>query len=171
VVGDQFIGWVCVHCIRLSTSILSAVSDLSLCNLWRFISLHLPEFDMGTLMPVLMGMLGLGGLRTFEKGKRNFQMKKNFDHCLDMLLEHEGGFVNHPKDPGGMTNLGVTRATYEQYMGRGVTEAEMRALTVADVAPIYRAEYWDKARCDDLPSGLDWAVFDWGVNSGMSQSG
>jgi lysozyme family protein len=96
-------------------------------------------------------------------------MKKNFDHCLDMLLQHEGGFVNHPKDPGGMTNLGVTRATYEQYMGRGVTEAEMRALTVADVAPIYKAEYWDKARCDDLPSGLDWAVFDWGVNSGMSR--
>jgi lysozyme family protein len=96
-------------------------------------------------------------------------MKKNFDHCLDMLLQHEGGFVNHPKDPGGMTNLGVTRATYEQYIGRSVTEAEMRALTVADVAPIYKAEYWDKARCDDLPSGLDWAVFDWGVNSGMSR--
>jgi lysozyme family protein len=54
-------------------------------------------------------------------------------------------------------------------MGRGVTEAEMRALTVADVAPIYKAEYWDKARCDDLPSGLDWAVFDWGVNSGMGR--
>jgi lysozyme family protein len=81
-------------------------------------------------------------------------MKKNFDHCLDMLLEHEGGFVNHPKDPGGMTNLGVTRATYEQYMGRGVTEAEMRALTVADVAPIYKAEYWDKARCDDSQAVL-----------------
>ena len=96
-------------------------------------------------------------------------MKKNFEHSLDMLLEHEGGFVNHPKDPGGMTNLGVTRATYEQYMGRGVTEAEIRALTAADVAPLYKSEYWDKARCDDLPSGLDWAVFDWGVNAGMSR--
>jgi lysozyme family protein len=96
-------------------------------------------------------------------------MKKNFEHSLDMLLEHEKGFVNHPKDPGGMTNLGVTRATYEQYMGRGVTEAEIRALTAADVAPLYKSEYWDKARCDDLPSGLDWAVFDWGVNAGMSR--
>ena len=86
-----------------------------------------------------------------------------------MLLQHEGGFVNHPKDPGGMTNLGVTRATYEQHVGRSVTEAEMRALTVPDVAPLYKDSYWDKARCDDLPSGLDWAVFDWGVNSGMSR--
>jgi lysozyme family protein len=73
-----------------------------------------------------------------------------------MLLEHEGGFVNHPKDPGGMTNLGVTRATYEQFLGRAVTEAEMRALTPKDVGPLYKSEYWDKARCDDLPSGLDW---------------
>ena len=96
-------------------------------------------------------------------------MKKNFDHCLDMLLEHEGGFVNHPKDPGGMTNLGVTRATYEQFLGRAATEAEMRALTPKDVGPLYKSEYWDKARCDDLPSGLDWAVFDWGVNSGMGR--
>jgi lysozyme family protein len=63
-------------------------------------------------------------------------MKKNFDHCLELLLSHEGGFVNHPKDPGGMTNLGVTRATYEQFVGRHVTEDEMRALTPEIVAPL-----------------------------------
>jgi lysozyme family protein len=97
-------------------------------------------------------------------------MKNNFDHCLDMLLAHEGGFVNHPKDPGGMTNLGVTRARYEQYLGRAVTEAEMRALTRADVEPFYKSQYWDKARCDDLPSGLDWSVFDWGVNAGPARA-
>ena len=96
-------------------------------------------------------------------------MKNNFDYCLNMLLSHEGGFVNHPKDPGGMTNLGVTRATYEQFVGRHVTEEEMRALTPTIVGPLYKVNYWDKARCDDLPSGLDWAVFDWGVNSGMSR--
>ena len=93
-------------------------------------------------------------------------MKRNFDHCLDMLLKHEGGFVNHPKDPGGATNLGVTLATYEQWVGRDVTIDEMKTLTVADVAPIYKERYWDAVRGDDLPSGVDWAVFDWAVNSG-----
>jgi lysozyme family protein len=93
-------------------------------------------------------------------------MKRNFDHCLEMLLKHEGGFVNHPKDPGGATNLGVTLATYEQWVGRDVTVDEMKTLTVADVAPIYKERYWDAVRGDDLPSGVDWAVFDWAVNSG-----
>ena len=65
-------------------------------------------------------------------------MKQNFDHCLKMLLAHEGGFVNHPKDPGGMTNLGVTKAVYDKWIGRSATEAEMRALTPADVGPIYK---------------------------------
>lgn len=96
-------------------------------------------------------------------------MKSNFEHCLAMLLKHEGGFVNHPKDPGGMTNLGVTRAVYEQFVGRQVGEAEMRALTPAVVAPLYKANYWDKGNCDNLPSGVDWFVFDWGVNAGMGR--
>ena len=94
----------------------------------------------------------------------------NFSKCLDMLLHHEGGFVNHPKDPGGMTNLGVTKAVYEKYIKRNATEAEMRALTKIDVSPIYRSNYWDRGHCDDLPSGVDWSVFDWGVNSGMGRA-
>jgi len=96
-------------------------------------------------------------------------MKDNFKVCLDMLLSHEGGFVNHPKDPGGMTNLGVTKAVYDSHIGKSSSKAQMMALTYEDVAPIYKKNYWDKAKCDDLPSGLDWAVFDWGVNSGMSR--
>ena len=67
-------------------------------------------------------------------------MKNNFDRCLEMLLHHEGGFVDHPEDPGGMTNLGVTRATLEQYRGRHVTEEEMRSLTPVDVASLYKTE-------------------------------
>jgi lysozyme family protein len=94
----------------------------------------------------------------------------NFSKCLDMLLHHEGGFVNHPDDPGGMTNLGVTKAVYEKYIKRNATEAEMRALTKIDVSPIYRSNYWDRGHCDDLPSGVDWSVFDWGVNSGMGRA-
>lgn len=97
-------------------------------------------------------------------------MKGNFDKCLTMVLNHEGGFVDHPKDPGGATNMGVTLGTYEQWMGRSVTVAEMKALTFDDVAPIYRKNYWDRVRGDDLPAGVDWSVFDWAVNSGPSRS-
>ena len=93
-------------------------------------------------------------------------MKANFDKCLEWLLAHEGGFVDHPKDPGGMTNLGVTRRTLERFLWRDVTEGEMRSLTPAAVEPVYRALYWGKVRADNLPSGIDWAVFDWAVNSG-----
>ena len=93
-------------------------------------------------------------------------MKDNFDKCLEMLLHHEGGFVNHPRDPGGITNLGVTKRVYEKWVGRIVSEQEMRDLTVEQVGPIYRNDYWNKCKCDDLPSGLDWSVFDWAVNSG-----
>jgi len=97
-------------------------------------------------------------------------MKNNFDHCLEMLLHHEGGFVNHPRDPGGMTNLGVTLRVYEKWVGKKVSEQEMRDLTVEQVAPIYKHNYWDKCKCDDLPSGLDWSIFDWAVNSGPGRS-
>ena len=97
-------------------------------------------------------------------------MKDNFDLCLKMLLKHEGGFVDHPKDPGGMTNLGVTKAVYEDVMGREVTEQEMRALTEEDVKPVYKKLYWDRCWADELPSGVDWAVFDWAVNSGPSRA-
>lgn len=96
-------------------------------------------------------------------------MKDNFEHCLKMLLHHEGGFVNHPKDPGGMTNLGVTKKVYDAWIGRESTEAEMRALTPADVGPIYKKNYWDKVCGDDLPAGVDWAAFDWAVNSGAGR--
>lgn len=97
-------------------------------------------------------------------------MKENFSKCLRMLLEHEGGYVNHPKDPGGRTNLGVTQRVYEEFVGRDVSELEMRQLSPEDVSPLYRALYWEKLRADDLPSGVDWTVFDWGVNSGTGRS-
>jgi lysozyme family protein len=97
-------------------------------------------------------------------------MIENFEQCLEMLLHHEGGFVNHPKDPGGITNLGVTKKVYEEFLGREVTEQEMRDLTPEDVAPLYKRNYWDRLKCDDLPSGVDWCAFDWGVNSGTGRS-
>ncbi len=96
-------------------------------------------------------------------------MKKNFDKCLEMLLHHEGGFVNHPQDPGGMTNLGVTKAVYDKWIGREATKSEMMDLKPDDVAPIYKKNYWDKVKGDDLPSGVDWCAFDWAVNSGSGR--
>ena len=93
-------------------------------------------------------------------------MKENFDHCLEMLLEHEGGYVNHPSDPGGQTNLGVTKRVWEDWGGT----KDMKELTPEDVAPLYKKLYWDKIKGDELPSGVDWCVFDWGVNSGTSRS-
>ena len=96
-------------------------------------------------------------------------MKENFDKCLEMLLSHEGGFVNHPDDPGGITNLGVTKKVYDEWIGRESTEQEMRDLTPEDVAPIYKKNYWDRVKGDSLPSGLDWACLDWAVNSGSGR--
>ena len=93
-------------------------------------------------------------------------MKDNFDECLKMLLHHEGGYVNHPKDPGGETNLGVTKRVYEKWGGT----KDMKDLTFDDVAPIYKKNYWNRCKCDDLESGVDWVVFDWAVNSGTGRS-
>jgi len=97
-------------------------------------------------------------------------VNKNYDHCLEMLLEHEGGFVNHPDDPGGITNLGVTKKVYEGWVDREVTEQEMRDLTKEDVAPIYKSNYWDRCKCNSLESGLDFTIFDWAVNSGPGRA-
>ncbi len=94
--------------------------------------------------------------------------------ALTHLLDIEGGFTDAPADPGnklpdgrpGCTNLGVTQAAWERYIGRKVTHDEMRSLTRKDVDPFYRAMYWDSIRADELPPLLRYAVFDAGVNSG-----
>jgi lysozyme family protein len=96
-------------------------------------------------------------------------MKENFDTCFELLLMHEGGYVNDPRDRGGMTNLGVTRRALEKWLGSSVSEEKMRGLTPELVKPFYRSEYWNKIKGDDLPLGVDWSVFDWAVNSGNSR--
>ena len=97
-------------------------------------------------------------------------MQSNFVACLNKLLVHEGGYVNHPSDPGGMTNLGVTARVWEEWVGHPVDEKQMRALTIEDVAPLYKKKYWDACRADDLISGLDYCVFDVAVNSGPGRA-
>lgn len=96
-------------------------------------------------------------------------MKENFEFALKQVLKHEGGFVNNPKDPGGMTNLGVTKAVWDKYCGHVSTEAEMRALTPEVVAPLYKAQYWGQLG-DNLPKGVDYLYFDFAVNAGPSRA-
>jgi lysozyme family protein len=97
-------------------------------------------------------------------------MNSNFKAALDHVLKSEGGFVNHKLDPGGMTNLGCTKATWEDYVGHPVSETDMRNLTPELVAPLYKRKYWDKVAGDDLPSGVDYAVFDAAINSGPGRA-
>ena len=97
-------------------------------------------------------------------------MNGNFERCLALVLKSEGGYVNNLADPGGMTNLGVTKKTYEAWVNRTVDEAEMRGLTPDDVAPLYQRNYWDKVAANSLPVGVDYCLFDTAVNSGPSQA-
>ena len=97
-------------------------------------------------------------------------MKGNFDECLKIVLKHEGGYVNHPKDPGGRTMLGVTQRVYEEWVGHPVTEKIMRGLTVDHVRALYKKKYWDVVRGDDLPQGVDLCVFDFAVNAGPNRA-
>lgn len=92
-----------------------------------------------------------------------------YQEVIARILRHEGGFVDHPKDPGGATNLGITIATYRRYINPKGTVADLKKLTQAQAIKVYKAEYWDKVRGDDLPVGVDYAVADFGVNSGPSR--
>ena len=97
-------------------------------------------------------------------------MNHNWDEALRHILKYEGGYVNHPADPGGMTNLGVTKRVWEEWTGDPATEADMRALTPEMVGPLYKTRYWDAVRGDDLPSGIDLCVFDAAVNAGVGRA-
>jgi lysozyme family protein len=97
-------------------------------------------------------------------------MKDNFDDALKAILHHEGGYVDHPKDPGGRTNLGCTQRVWEEWVGHPVDEKAMRALTPELVAPLYKAKYWDKIKGDELPNGVDYIVFDAAINSGPGRA-
>ena len=91
----------------------------------------------------------------------------DFAPALALTLRHEGGFVNDPDDPGGITNLGVTKKTWEEWTGKEATEDDMRALTVEDVAPLYKLRYWDildLTKCEDQRYAE--SLFDYCVNVG-----
>ena len=95
-------------------------------------------------------------------------MQGNFGHCLDLVLKSEGGWVNHPSDPGGETNLGVTKRVWEEWVGHPVES--MKNLTKDQVAPLYEQKYWRPCYGEVLPRGLDLIVFSMGVNAGPGRS-
>jgi lysozyme family protein len=95
----------------------------------------------------------------------------SYDAALARVLAHEGGYTNHPADPGGPTNFGITIYDYRKYVKPDATAADVRAMRLDEAKSIYRAKYWDAQRCDELPAGVDYAVFDYGVNSGIGRSG
>ena len=97
-------------------------------------------------------------------------MINNFEFSLAQVLKSEGGYVNNPKDPGGETMMGVTKAAWSTWLKRTILPGEMAKLTVADIIPFYKALYWDKAYCNQLPTGVDYMAFDAAVNMGVGQS-
>lgn len=97
-------------------------------------------------------------------------MQNNFSKVMEHIFQWEGGYVDHPDDPGGATNMGITRTTLSNWRGRPVSKQEVRDLTKAEAEEIYEKSYWKNIRGDDMPNGLDLVMMDAGVNSGPSQS-
>ena len=83
----------------------------------------------------------------------------NFDQAFELLIEHEGGYVNHPNDPGGETKFGISKRAYPN--------EDIRGMTLERAKQIYRRDYWDKVRADELPLEVRFDVFDVAVNSGV----
>jgi uncharacterized protein (TIGR02594 family) len=94
----------------------------------------------------------------------------SYDAALERVLAHEGGYTNHPSDPGGPTNWGITIHDARAHWKKDATAADVRGMPLVAAKQIYRSKYWDALRCDDLPAGVDYAVFDYGVNSGIARS-
>ncbi len=84
----------------------------------------------------------------------------NFDQAFERLIGHEGGYVNHPADPGGATKYGISRRSYPG--------EDIKGMTLARAKEIYARDYWGAAACDALPDGIKFDVFDMAVNSGVS---
>lgn len=105
-------------------------------------------------------------------------MLANWDKSFELVIAHEGGFTNDQRDPGnhlpdgreGCTMWGCTQANWEAHVGHKVTQEDMKALKKDDVKPLYKKNYWDAVNGDDLPSGVDYAAFDFAINAGPGAS-
>ena len=96
---------------------------------------------------------------------------ESYNAALSRLLKDEGGYTDHPSDPGGPTNFGITLADARRYWKGNAMADDVRAMPQSVARKIYRERYWNALRCDELPAGIDYAVFDYGVNSGIGRAG
>src|SRR3977135_128917 len=94
----------------------------------------------------------------------------SYDEALKRLLAHEGGYSNHPSDPGGPTRWGITICDYRKYVNPRATAEDIRTMPLASAKRLYRERYWNAMRCDELPAGIDYCVFDYAVNSGTGRA-
>lgn len=97
-------------------------------------------------------------------------MERNFKRALSLVLKNEGGWSDHVEDPGGATMKGVTLANFRKYVKPSATKADLRNITDDQLATVYRRFYWDAVAGSELPDGVDFAVFDFAVNSGPSRA-
>lgn len=98
-------------------------------------------------------------------------MTANFPAALKLVLVHEGGYINHPEDPGGATQKGVTQAVYDAYRTRkGLAKKPVRNIANAELEAIYKTNYWDKIDADEMPPGVGYCLFDYAVNSGAGRA-
>lgn len=96
---------------------------------------------------------------------------KLYPQALKLVLAHEGGFVDHPSDPGGATNRGITWRVYDAYRAKHrLCRQSVKLISDTEVSEIYKSQYWNLSHCDELPAGLDYAVFDTAVNSGIARA-
>ncbi len=97
-------------------------------------------------------------------------MQGNFAPCLAFTLKFEGGWSDHPRDPGGATMKGVTLATFSAYLGKRATKTELRNISNQQLGDIYRRRYWNAIDGDKKPAGVDLMLFDIAVNSGVARA-
>jgi len=98
-------------------------------------------------------------------------MKTSFNYIVEKLLKAEGGFVDHPSDPGGVTNRGITMASWAAYLGRETSRDEMKELSKEQAIKFYKSEYWDRRRVEEFEPGLRHIWFDMSVNHGSKNAG
>lgn len=97
-------------------------------------------------------------------------MDRNFQRALSLVLKSEGGWSDNSADPGGATMKGVTLANFRRYVKPDATKADLKKITDEQVATVYRRFYWDAVAGAELPGGVDYAVFDFAVNSGPKRA-
>jgi lysozyme family protein len=110
----------------------------------------------------------LGGFFIFRRSRL---AASTYDEALRRLLVHEGGYSNHPSDTARPTNFGITIADYRAYVKPDATAEDVRNMRVDEAKRIYRKRYWNAQRCEERPAGVDYSMFDYGVNSGIGRSG